>query len=110
MSDVTIRVPAMWADHHTLRVRQALMGLQGIEQVDASAAVRRVKIQYEEARISVDDIEKTLTEAGYDPSQAITLVDGPKRHEDGSPWHTVVGRDTQTVIKDREMAGDFRRY
>ena len=38
------------------------------------------------------------------------MIDFPKRHEDGSAWCTVLGRKTTIKRKDREMAGDLRRY
>ena len=38
------------------------------------------------------------------------MIEFPKRHEDGSAWYLVLDRKTTTERKDREMAGDFRRY
>ncbi len=110
MAVVTLQVPTMWADHHTLRVRQTLADIKGIERVEASAAARRLIVHYQTEAISPEQIEEALVIAGYDPNQVPAVASGPKRHQDGSPWYTVIGRETQTLTKDREMAGDFRRY
>jgi copper chaperone CopZ len=110
MQQTVINVPAMWADHHVLLVRKALVDLKGVDEVKASSARRSVLVKFDEKATSVADIEKALTAAGYTPGEAPALTEFPKRHEDGSAWYAVLDRKTATEIKDREMAGDFRRY
>jgi copper chaperone CopZ len=110
MKDILIDVPAMWADHHVLRVREALLGVKGVEEVTASSARRKVAVRFDESATSPDVIRDTLTSAGYPPQQMPEMIEFPKRHEDGSAWYTVLDRITITERKDREMAGDFRRY
>jgi len=110
MQQKVINVPAMWADHHVLVVRKALLDLKGVKEVQASSARRSLLVKFDEKTSSVEDIEKVLTAAGYSPGEVPPVSEFPMRHEDGSAWYTVLDRKTATEIKDREMAGDFRRY
>ncbi len=110
MQQTVVNVPSMWADHHVLLVREVLLDLKGVGEVLASAARRTVLVKFDEKATSVDAIQKALTAAGYSPGEAQALREFPKRHEDGSAWYTVLDRKTTTERKDREMAGDFRRY
>lgn len=110
MKDTVIDVPAMYADHHVLRVREALLGIQGVGEVVASSARRRVAVSFDEKATSLEAIRDALSSAGYPPEQMPEMIEFPKRHEDGSAWYTVLDRITITERKDREMAGDFRRY
>jgi copper chaperone CopZ len=110
MKQSVINLPSMWADHHVLLVRKALLDLEGVEEVQASSARRSVLVKFDEKATSPETIEKALTTAGYAPDEAPQAREFPKRHEDGSAWYTVLDRKTVTDRKDREMAGDFRRY
>jgi len=100
----------MWADHHVLVVRKTLLELAGVDEVQASSARRTVLVKFDDKATSEEAIQKALNDAGYSPDKAPTIADFPKRHEDGSAWYTVLDRKTTTEQKDREMAGDFRRY
>lgn len=110
MKETVIKVPGMWADHHVLRLRDAILGLKGVEEVVASAARRTVLVRYDEDALSEEGIREALTAAGYPSEQAPAMIEFPPRHKDGSAWFAVVDRKTTTEMKDREMAGDFRRY
>ncbi len=110
MQKVELRVPAMYADHHVLGVRQALVGKKGVAQVLASAMRRQVQVEYDESVTSPASIAEALTAAGYIPDQPTALPPVHKQSEDGSTWHSVIPRVTKTEMKDLEMSGDFRRY
>ncbi|NLD45363.1 MAG: heavy-metal-associated domain-containing protein [Chloroflexi bacterium] len=110
MKEEIIALPAMYADHHVLSVRQALLNLPGVNAVWASAARRSVKVRYDEASLASGALYEALEAAGYPPGRPVALAELPERHKDGSAWHTILGRATRTEMKDREMAGDFRRY
>ena len=109
MKSLTLRVPAMFADHHVLRVRELLTDLDGVVQVRASAASKRVIIECGDS-VSPQDIEQVLSQAGYPPNQDPSLPELSKYAEDGSSWYTLIQRVTETEQKDLEMSGDFRRY
>jgi copper chaperone CopZ len=100
----------MWADHHVLLARKALLELKGVDSIEASSARRSVRVSFDEKATSVEAIKQALTSAGYVPEEAQPVIVFPKRHEDGSAWYAVLDRKTTTERKDREMAGDFRRY
>jgi copper chaperone CopZ len=110
MNNTVIDVPAMYADHHVLKVRQALLELDGVSEVVASSAHRKVAVSFDEKVTSVEALREALASAGYPPDKMPEMIEFPKRHEDGSAWYTVLDRITITERKDREMAGDFRRY
>ncbi len=110
MKNLIVDVPGMYGDHHVLRLRQVLLDLQGVSDVSASAAQRKVAVRFDEATIGPDAIRDAIICAGYPPEEQPGVSEFPKRHEDGSGWYLILDRTTTTEHKDREMAGDFRRY
>ncbi len=44
MEELVFGVPAMWADHHVLAVRNALFALAGVDNVEASSAFKTVRV------------------------------------------------------------------
>ena len=100
----------MQLDHHVLKVRQALLEIEGVSEVVASAAKRKVAVSFDEVATSPEALGGALASAGYPPGEMPAMIEFPRRHEDGSAWYTVLDRVTITERKDREMAGDFRRY
>ena len=65
MTAVVIDVPVMYADHHVVEVRRILLGVPGVETVNASSAFQVVKIEYDPEKTSEEDLTKTLDENGY---------------------------------------------
>jgi copper chaperone CopZ len=110
MQKTVISVPTMFADHHVLRVREALLGLSGVSKVVASSARKQVAVAYDDSVLSSDRIAQALVEAGYPPNEELPILGQHHQSEDGSPWYTVLQRVTTTEMKDLEMSGDFRRY
>lgn len=110
MKRMIFSVPAMYADHHVLRVRQALLDLAGVQQVVASAARKAVSIEFDEQALTPEKLQETLAQAGYASDQQAMVAATPKPSVDGSAWYLILQRTTKTEFKDREMAGDFRRY
>jgi copper chaperone CopZ len=111
MDKVVLDLPALWADHHVLRVREALMGLAGVEDVYASAAWKQVLVTYDSKETDQEAIEKTLTEAGYPVGAGappVLAVPGVANRD--PKWATLGFRMTETNRADREMSGEFRRY
>jgi copper chaperone CopZ len=110
MQKTVISVPTMFADHHVLRVREALLGLSGVSKVVASSARKQVAVAYDDSVLSPDRIAQALVDAGYPPNEELPILGQHHQSEDGSPWYTVLQRVTTTEMKDLEMSGDFRRY
>jgi copper chaperone CopZ len=110
MEKVTFNVPAMWADHHVLAVRNALGQLNGVEKVLASAMYKDVLVKYDPAAVNPDTLANTLAEAGYSIGKAPELPTYPERIDDASDWFQFQERVTETDLRDLEMSGDHRKY
>jgi copper chaperone CopZ len=111
MEKVVLEVPTLWADHHVLKVRDALASLEGVEDVYASSAWKQVLVAYDSAKTGPAAIEKTLAEAGYPVGEGevpVLVQPSPRRRDPG--WETLDARGTQTNRADLEMSGEFRRY
>jgi copper chaperone CopZ len=104
------QVPKMYADHHVLVVRNALLALKGVEEVIASSAFRRVVVHFDPKQLTPKQIGTALDGAGYGPDQQWELPETLEGKDDASLWFRGGPRITQTNIKDLEMSGDFRKY
>jgi copper chaperone CopZ len=65
LARLTLELPTMYADHHVVEVRRLLFELSGVEDVYASSSFQVVEIDYDDASVSPEAIEKTLADAGY---------------------------------------------
>ena len=65
MEKAQFNVPSLWADHHVLKVHQALAALPGVQDVIASSAFRAVALSYDPAVTSPGAIAEALAAAGY---------------------------------------------
>jgi len=110
MEKMMLDVPKMYADHHVEAVRTALLQLDGIEEVIASSAFKRVIVGYDPKRLRPSGVEEALRAAGYAPGEDWPLPSLPEGKEDASPWFRVIQRVTRTDMRDLEMSGDFRKY
>jgi len=110
MDKVTINIPALWADHHVLAVRQALGQVKGVAEVTASALYQDVLIQYDPAAVTPEALAGALAQAGYQVAAAQFLPTHPLRIDDSSDWFQFQERITVTDNRDLEMSGDFRKY
>jgi len=108
---VTLDVPALWADHHVLKVRAALASLQGVEDVFASSAWKQILVRYDETKTNRTAIEQTLAQAGYPPGEGETpmLVEPTDLRRDPR-WAVLGARVTETNESDLKLSGEFRRY
>jgi copper chaperone CopZ len=110
MESVTFNIPAMWADHHTLIVRDALSQIAGVEGVTASALYKDVIVQYDPAAVAPEALGKALADAGYATAVAPELPTYPERTDDRSDWFQFQERITETDERDLQMSGDHRMY
>jgi copper chaperone CopZ len=104
------KVPKMYADHHVEAVRSALTQLQGVEDVYASSAFKRVAVSYDAQKVDPKAMERALAEAGYAPGEEWILPRIPEGKEDNSPWFQTLQRETTTHRADLEASGDHRKY
>jgi copper chaperone CopZ len=111
MTTVTLDVPTLWADHHVLKVREALVGLEGVEDVYASSAWKQVLVTYNNRKVKRAEIEKALDDAGYPVGKGeVPVVVEPTEIRRDPQWEVLGARSTETNQADLEMSGEFRRY
>jgi copper chaperone CopZ len=110
MDKVTFSIPAMWADHHVLDVRQALGQVSGVEEVLASAMYKDVLIKYDPATTTPEILAGALSQAGFRVAEAPEFPAHPERIDDSSDWFQFQERVTETDMRDLIMSGDHRKY
>ena len=110
MEKIVFSIPAMWADHHVLAVREALGKVSGVQEVMASSLYKDVLVKYDSTAVTPDTLAHTLVEAGFEIGKGIDLVAYPRRIEDSSDWFQFQDRITVTDMRDLEASGDFRKY
>jgi len=76
METLTLDLPSMYADHHVLRVRDALSALKGVKDVYASSAWQQVMISYDPKALQAGEIEEALKSAGYPPGEGNAIHNG----------------------------------
>lgn len=115
MDNILLHIPAMYADHHVIAVRQALTALPGVVDVYASSAWQQVEVTYDAAKVSAEDIARALEQAGYPTSDERRTTEDIRPSSFGvrprdPAWDTLGIRVTTTNRADLEMSGEFRRY
>ncbi len=111
MENALLSVPAMYADHHVVAVRNALLAMPGIADVLASSAWRQVQVAYDPALLSVQDISQALEQAGYPVGQDEAMpAPTPGLSTKDPAWDVLGARVTETNQSDLTMSGEFRRY
>ena len=110
MEKVVFKIPSLWADHHTLAVREALGQVGGVEEVTASALYKDVVIEYDPSVVNPDALAGALADAGYTTETAPEMPTYPERIDDSSDWFQFQERITETDMRDLEMSGDHRKY
>jgi excisionase family DNA binding protein len=111
MENALLKVPAMYADHHVIAVRNAIMALPGVSDVWASSAWRQVQVTYDPALLSAQDISQALEQAGYPVGEEEELPAPTAGLSSKDPaWDVLGARVTETNQADLTMSGEFRRY
>jgi copper chaperone CopZ len=111
MEKVVLDVPTLWADHHTLKVRDALVNVEGVEDVYASSAWKQVLVTYDDGVASPAAFEEALAEAGYPVGEGeMPVLVQPAEKRRDPQWEKLGFRTTQTSRVDLEMSGEFRKY
>jgi copper chaperone CopZ len=100
----------MFADHHVLKAREALLKLSGIDDVYASSAWQAVIVTYDPAAIQPEVIEQALAEAGYGPDGTTPVLAGSADQYKDPSWEAMGSRITETNTADLALSGDFRKY
>lgn len=97
MEKLVLDVPAMYADHHVLTVREALAQLEGVEQVYASSAWKQIMLSFDPAKANAERIQSTLTEAGFPPGKGEPPILVKRNRTGRDPqWDSLSSRVTVT--------------
>jgi copper chaperone CopZ len=107
MERLTFTIPALWADHHVLAVRDVLGAMPGVSGVEASAMKRQVSLEFDPTATSADAIAQGLSAAGYAPGDLPEAGQVPRRKP---AWAASGYRVAVTNQADLTMSGDFRKY
>ena len=107
MQELTLTVPDLWADHHVLKVRDALATLDGLQRVEASAKDRTLTLVIDPARLDAARVADHLAAAGYPPGELEAAHDTPQTKPE---WAGAGSRITRTNPVDLKMSGDHRKY
>jgi copper chaperone CopZ len=107
MDEFSVTVPAMWADHHVLIVREALGALAGVSAVSASARDHTVSVSYDSKETDEAALAACLVQSGYEPGD---FVAGEAPPTNKPAWKDAGGRVTITNDADLTMSGDHRKY
>jgi copper chaperone CopZ len=110
MEKIILELPAMYADHHVLNVRDALVALDGIEEIYASSAWKQVMISFDPAKLKQPAIEEALAAAGYPVGEGEPpiLVEFDRIKRDPK-WALLDIRVTETYEAEVQMSGEYRR-
>jgi copper chaperone CopZ len=110
MKSITLSAPAMFADHHVLKAREALFALDGVDDVYASSAWQTVIVSYDPDKVDPSAIESALAQAGYAPGKTPPiLAESGKQFQDPA-WQELGVRVRKTNQVDLQMSGEFRKY
>ena len=96
MARLTSSVPTMFADHHVLKVKEALAALDGVQEVVASSAWQAVIVSYDESKVGPEEIEATLGRAGYEPGKKPPILAANLDHYRDPAWEVSGARVTNT--------------
>jgi copper chaperone CopZ len=107
VKDLTLTIPGLWADHHVLKVQDALADLDGLERLEASAKDRTLTLHFDPSRLDAARVADHLTAAGYPPGEPQAAADTPRAKPE---WAVTGVRVTRTNPVDLTMSGDYRKY
>ncbi|MCB9135926.1 MAG: heavy-metal-associated domain-containing protein [Anaerolineales bacterium] len=111
MESLTLKLPAMYADHHVIEVRRVLSCLSGIGDIYASSAFQSVEIEYDSTQTNPQAIEYALDGAGYLSELSVPVEIGTQAGQVEKPFfrhttaYTQVGR---TVSFAQEISATSR--
>lgn len=65
MESLSVTIPTLFGDHHTLAVHAILGAVEGVAKVYVSTAFRQVYIEYDPKKIKKEAVLKALADKGY---------------------------------------------
>ena len=65
MSEVLLQAPEIHCDHCKMSIEDAVGTLDGVHSVEVAIADATVRVAYDDARVELASIKKTIEEQGY---------------------------------------------
>ena len=65
MQRVILSIPALFGDHHTIAIRQIIGRLEGVQDIQVSAATHQAVLQYYPDVVTQEEIENALASSSY---------------------------------------------
>lgn len=65
MESVTLKVEGMACSHCKMAVEKAISSLEGVRDAKVNLDEKKVDVEYESDKVSVEDIKKAVVESGY---------------------------------------------
>jgi copper chaperone CopZ len=101
MQKSTFDTPALFGDHHVTEVRRILLASAGVKEVYASSAFQVVQVEFDEKKITHDDLMRKLEEAGYLGSLSLMAETGvatQRAENDGIFRHTATYETVKKTV------------
>ncbi len=73
MSKVVLDVPEISCEHCSQAITKALQPLAGVQRVQVDVPTRKVHLEFDESKLSLDRVKEILAEEEY-PVEAVTTV------------------------------------
>ncbi|HET9201958.1 MAG TPA: cation transporter [Acidimicrobiia bacterium] len=65
MSEIVLQAPEIHCDHCKMSIEGAVGALDGVETVDVAIADATVRVTFDDDRVDLGSIKKTIEEQGY---------------------------------------------
>lgn len=111
MEKTVLNLPTLYADHHVMILRDALLAVEGVTDVYVSSAWKQAVVTFDPKKTDPSGIEGAVVAAGYPVGEAETPI-LVKREDIGRDpqWEKLDIRVSKTNQADLEMSGEHRRY
>ena len=70
MKEATLEVNGMTCGHCTMSVEKALKGTEGVQTASVDLQSKKALVQFDENRVSVQQLVSAVTEAGYEAKES----------------------------------------
>lgn len=101
MQKSTFDTPALFGDHHVTEVRRILFACPEVKEVYASSAFQVVQVEFDEKKLTHDDLMRKLEEAGYLGILATTAETGvaeQRSENEGAFRHTATYETVKKTV------------
>jgi len=105
MKTFQTELPAMYADHHVVEVRRLLSEFDGIGDLYASSAFQFLQVEFDDSKVTEEQILAKLEEAGYTGELSIpqeTNLPATELTDKKSFRHTAAFEQTKQVSFHRQ--------